>query len=440
MFYTHSPRAFRSTLIGHLYELCQHFPTVLLAEALDDETEAVLHRRDLFPKLEAIVPVRQFTGPPMPVVAKNRYLCQTARDAIDRYRPEVVVSASDMHSLFELYLFRFARRAGARTVTFQAGAEPDDPQLSARVVDLTNAHSRMPHWLPAAARVPLIRGRKWAGHLLYHWILPVLVGQPPFAGPSSYLLRRGNSGMRDADYHIVLSPRDLRSCLRAGVPANKLRILSHPWTRPPRRCFEAAYLSELPMAGAGTQPRRVLAILPGEELGFRRSNWRLISREERRQQWIEIIELIQIALPGWVVRVKPHPDARDISTLAAKLERVSPLVQLVDPASPVDREIALGDVIVGLPRASSTALLTAALQRPEAPVIAIDLFDEVLGDVFKSGEGIEYVTTTEELIRLLESIRGGAYKKPTRHHAPQAPSGEFASAAEAVTRLRGESP
>lgn len=44
LFYTGAPRAFRTTLIGHLYEIYQVYPIVILSEELDLETESVLKK------------------------------------------------------------------------------------------------------------------------------------------------------------------------------------------------------------------------------------------------------------------------------------------------------------------------------------------------------------------------------------------------------------
>ena len=73
LFYTFTPRAFRSTLIGHLYEICQAYPTILLAEELDDETARILRDKKLFPYLERIIPVRQFTASDS-IFSQNRRL------------------------------------------------------------------------------------------------------------------------------------------------------------------------------------------------------------------------------------------------------------------------------------------------------------------------------------------------------------------------------
>ena len=74
LFYTSVPRLFRATLIGHLYEIAQVYPVVLLSEKLDEETEKVIRNKKLFPKLEKIVPVEQYTGRKMNLFARSKYL------------------------------------------------------------------------------------------------------------------------------------------------------------------------------------------------------------------------------------------------------------------------------------------------------------------------------------------------------------------------------
>jgi len=65
LFYTSHSFLFRSTVIGHLYEISQKYPVILLSEKLDEETEKVIRNKKLFPKLEKIVPVEQYTGKKM---------------------------------------------------------------------------------------------------------------------------------------------------------------------------------------------------------------------------------------------------------------------------------------------------------------------------------------------------------------------------------------
>jgi len=60
IFYTSTPRNFRTTLIGYLYEICQVYPVILLCEELDFETEEILRNKELFPKLEKIIPSIHF--------------------------------------------------------------------------------------------------------------------------------------------------------------------------------------------------------------------------------------------------------------------------------------------------------------------------------------------------------------------------------------------
>jgi len=74
LFYTSVRRLFRTTLIGYLYEIAQVYPVVLLSEKLDEETEKVIRNKKLFPKLEKIVPVEQYTGRKMNLFARSKYL------------------------------------------------------------------------------------------------------------------------------------------------------------------------------------------------------------------------------------------------------------------------------------------------------------------------------------------------------------------------------
>ena len=50
VFYSGTPRGFRSFLIGDLYEISQTYPVILLSEKLDSQIEGILKNKTLFPK------------------------------------------------------------------------------------------------------------------------------------------------------------------------------------------------------------------------------------------------------------------------------------------------------------------------------------------------------------------------------------------------------
>ena len=83
----------------------------------------------------------------------------------------------------------------------------------------------------------------------------------------------------------------------------------------------------------------------------------------------------------------------------------------MDSRDSADKYIETGDIIVGLPLSASTVLFTASLQCPEKPIISLDFHRELLGDYYRDFEGVEYVDSEEDLIKLLEKIRDKKYQK-----------------------------
>jgi len=433
IFYTNSPRAFRTTLIGNLYETCQAYPTVLLSEKLDSETEIILQNKELFPKLENIVAVRQFTGEKKNLFSKNRCLFKLAKNIIQEHKPDIVISSSDTHSLFELYLTRFAKKAKALNISIQDTLVATESTQIARYIDLINVHLRFPNFLPLFIRLFLVKCRKYFGHFLYYWILPLIVGEMPFFGKSSYILRKGNSGMRDADYQIALSKRDYDILLKDGVPAEKLKILSHPLSRETKEFFEKVYFNQF--KNQVKEKKVITLLLPEVELVFKRKDWSLISRKEIEKKWMETISLIKEILPDWDILIKPHPDFKNLPEIKKKLESISKNIKVTNPGEPVDKYIELADVVVGLPLSSSTALFTASLQCPEKPIISLDFHQEILGDVYKSFEGVEYVDNKKRFLDILKMVRENKYRKKQMINKTKPGLKEFSDTVEIIKYL-----
>jgi len=411
LFYTHSPRAFRTTLIGYLYEISQKYPVTLLSEKLDQETEEALKDKSLFPKLKEVIPVYQFTGEKMNLFVKNRYLYRMAKNIINQHKPDVVISASDTSSLFELYLMRFAKNIKALKITIQP-SNTSDIVTAEKWVDMINSYLKFSSFLPLWFRLLFVKFRKYLGHFLYYWILPLFVGEKPFFGKSSYILRRGNSGMRDTDYQIVFSKRDYDIYLKDGVSAEKLYILSHPLARETRKFFEIVYFNDLKKDKE--RKKIVTLMLPEITLGFRMEDYSLISKKEREEKWVEAVKLVNQCLSGWKIYIKPHPDTKNLNEIKESFESLSGNIEVVIPQEPADKYIELASVIIGLPLSASTTLFTASLRCPEKPIISLDFHREIIGDFYKDHEGIEYIDTKEKLVNLLEKIYGNKYQKKSR--------------------------
>ncbi len=411
LFYANAIRAFRATHIGHLYEIVQKYPTILLSEKLDSETEKIINDKKLFPKLEKIIPVDQCPGGRQNLwaeIKQNKKLHKLAKDVVRKYKPDVLITSTDIHSLFEMYLFRFAKRTDALKIVIQP-SNIGNSKAAEKWVDFLNTYLRFPEFLPFWLRLFLVKCRKYFGHFLYLWVLPLLVGERPFLGKASYILRKGNIGMGDSDCLITFSKRDYDVFLKDGVPPEKLYILAHPLARKNREFFEKVFFNKPKKEKKSSKV--VLLLFPIEEIGFRRKDYSLIRGEERYKKWKEIAILIFKNLPDWKIIVKPHPDLKDINEIKSLFSFNSGDIEVVDPKEQVDKFIEIADIIVGLPLSSSTTLFTASLQCPEKPILSLDFLQEVFGDYYKNFEGIEYIDNKDNFVNILQLIRDNKYQK-----------------------------
>jgi len=254
------------------------------------------------------------------------------------------------------------------------------------IIDLLNLYLRTPFFLPYLIRYFIIKFRKYLGHFLYYWILPLTSRQLPFIGKSSYILKKGKCGMRDSDYCIVFTKRDYNIYLKDGT------------------AFEKLYIGD----------KIVTLMLPSEEIGFKRNDYSLISKERKFKITIEIIKLIIEILKGWRIFIKPHPNIKNFKGVRKIFESISDIITVVEPSEPAEKYIEAGDVIIGLPRSASMTLFTASLQCIQKPIISLDFHPELLGDVYKDFEGIEYIDNKRKFIEILKLIRDDVYQKPQK--------------------------
>ena len=431
IFYTSIIRSFRTALIGHLYEIAQVYPVILLSEDLDDKLKKILGNKNLFPKLEAIVYVHQFSGPSKNIFKRNYDLYKLAKRIIFEHRPDIVITPGDTYP-FEMYLLRYAKKIGALNISLQPSniMEGNDYRKS---VDLTNSYLRFPRFLPFFVRLFLTKCRKYAGHFLYYWVMPLLVGERPFWGRSSFVLRTGNFGMRDADYQIVFSKIDFDIHIQGGVPVNKLRILAHPLKRGIN--FFKDYLLPKEKDNYKEGKNIITLLLPPDWMGFRKKDFSLISEQERLKTRKEIISLTAEILKDWKIFVKPHPALKNFAEIKNIFESISGLVEVVNPKEPIDKYVAISDAIIGMPKANTTALSFASLAYPEKVVAALDFDKELLGDFYKDFEGVEYIENKDKFIQLLELIKNGKFKKQAEVKNTEIKKEEFVNFVDLVNSL-----
>ena len=409
LFYTGIPRVFRSSLIGHLHRIAQIYPTVLLSEDLDIETHTLLRCHSLFPRLEHIIPVCQYTNKNRNLISLNRYLYRKARSAVIEFKPTIVIAPSDVDSLFEMYLLRLSKKASAFNVTISGSVNHFEMHQISKWCDLVRLHTATPRILPYQIRYLLTKLRKYLGHSLYYYLLPLMVYQAPFWGTSSYILHKGHTGMRDSDCHLVLSENEYNLYHTDGVPKGKLYIVEHPMKNRNNSIFQIGYFAKLRRHPIGA----ITIMLPAQEIGFRK-DFSLLPPDQRRRLRMEVIRTVVTEFPDYHIYIKPHPILEKSSAfpeLKASIESLSPNIEVVDPESPADTYIELGDIIIDLPLSASTTLFTALYQCPNKPLLSLDFDHEFLGDAYANWDGIEYVDDKTNFANILRTIRHKQYIK-----------------------------
>jgi len=405
LFLSTNAATFRATFIGYLHEVAQRHEVVLLTEQIDEQSTKILQNRKLFPGLQEIMFFESpFHGN---ILNKNYRLYHVLKHIIQSFEPDIAVAHSDIWPA-EMYFMRLAKRTGSATVALQPGFKIAEQKRLLRWSCLMNAYNRMPRFLPFGPRMVLVRFKKWVGHVLYHWILPLSVGEAPFKGKTSFLFWYESSGLRDADYATVFSKRDHEICVKDGVPPEKVFIIGHPLEhKSTRSFFDDVYFAK---EGKQENQKIVTVMWPLEPGGFEEVNYKEISPERMQEKRMRAVRLIAQKLPDWKIFIKSHPTLQDVLGIKKLLGQVSANVVVVDPKEPADAYIEKSRVVIGLPPPSTT-LFTASKQNPEIIILSLNLWNEFLGDSYKEFEGIEYIDTEEKFTRILDAIREGRYEK-----------------------------
>lgn len=405
LFQSTNPNLFRASSIGYLYEINQKHRVVLLAQEIDAFTKKILADKNLFPGLEKII----FFNSPFygNIFYKNYQLCRILKKAVQRFQPDIVIASTDIWPA-EMYLMRFAKKAGAITVAIQDGFRIAEKKKLFLWSCLMNSYMKMPRFLPLSVRLFFVKLKKYLGHALYYWILPITAAELPFRGKTSFVLWDTSPGLRDADYSAVFSKRDYNLCIKDGVPPEKLFILSHPLeNKKVKKFFEKAYFSK----NRKMENAKILTIMwPFEKVSFKKKNYSSIPEEKMQENKLRIVKLIIEKLIGWEIFIKPHPAVKSISEIKELLREIPSNVSIVEPSEPADKYIGMSRVIVGIPPVSTT-LFTASLQCPEKIILSLDLNQEFLGDSYKNFNGIEYIDNEKKLINVLNFIQDNKYYK-----------------------------
>jgi len=378
VFYTGPPRIFRTTSIGYLYEISQKYPVILLSENLDPETEGVIQDKKLFPQIEKIIPVYQYTTLKKKVLLKNHYLRKLAKDIIYQYRPDMIIADNDVYP-FEKYLMNEAKKISAVNICFQGGYQISNVKEYNLFYDLVDNR-------------PFTKIKKHFKHVL------------SFFGRSNFGLIEGNPGMKSANFLIVFSKRDYALYHKDGVPKRKLFILPHPLTTKTRAFFKRFLLPQ-------KKNKKIITIMLEMQIGIRKKDLSLIDKKEIKETRLKAVHLINQVLKDYKIFIKPHPNIsiKYLKDLKKDFGSISNII-IVNPVEPADKYIELSRIIIGVPP-DSTTLFTASLQNPNKPIISLDFNHELLGDSYKNFKGVEYIDDWQEFKHILKLIKSNKYKK-----------------------------
>ncbi len=336
-FYSGNQRQFRTTMIGYLYELCQsgEAEVYLHKERMDLETEKALARKDLFPNL------------------------------VERMEnPDLVIVPSDMHSFYEMRLLRWAKKVGAKTMAIQCSLY-DKAKTVSDYIDWENA-KKMP--------MPVVKARKYLGHYWKYYIEPLFRFERPFFGKSSYILHKGQSGMRDADIQVVWDEWQKDILLKDGVLEEKLKVEPHP-IETHYNIFREAYfkneIQNLVVMGHifHNEKKTILLLLPTD-----------IEVDEKHEDLYQKI-IFDFSRQDLNVLISSHPNT--------KIGRWSGYKK-----NNIDKSIYRSDLVIGLPPAFGTSLYIADLMGKET--IIYDPFKEWRGDFLKGRGNIKYIDNHED--------------------------------------------
>lgn len=412
LFYTDIRRTFRTTLIGYLYQLCRVRHVVLLTEELDPEVDRLLADKAMFPGLCERIFVGQYARMDETMLARHRRMSRLAKEVIRQWRPSVVFAAGI--NIFECYMRREARKVGPALLVGCIGLLlVRHPGEVADLLDRHTAEIRFPSWLPRRLRYGLAKIRRQLAQMAYYAAAPVATGNLPFLGING-VYRLDYTRLHDVDLTFVFSQANREMLLAAGVPAEKLRVIPHPMkpgAADPVWQALGLYVGPYRHGECGQVATCFLDIETC--WGFRRADGALIPDDTLYASRLEVVKAISEALPGWEIRIKPHP----MSVASPIYERVrnkalqacAGRIVWLSPSDPAEKHIAESSMVAGFPPASTT-LYSAALMRPGLPVIMVDINWELRGNAYEGFKGIETINTIESLAFFLEMIRCGVWQ------------------------------
>lgn len=430
LFYTSIKRLFRSNFIGYLYQVCLHRRVILLTEDMDEETERVLADPVLFPGLVGRIRVGQYDSSPVGMIDRHRRMSALARELAETWRPRVVFVPDA--NLFGQYLRRYAKKvSGAINIGCVGPLVIHNKRDGLLLVELHTADTRFYKWIPRSIRRGLAQARRRLSQFLYYVAAPLATGHLPFFGVNG-IYQMDDSRFGNMDLSFVFTRENQKMLIRSGAPSHKLKLIPHPM-KPGAADPLWRALGIYPSAPRNW-PRVLTCFLHFEKnFAFHREDLSAIPDDQIYPSRMKVIQALVDALPGWQIRIKPHPMSA-VSPLYADVRKalmdMSNRIVCIPPDDPADKQMAASGALVFFPPGSA-AIYTAILQRPGIPTMMVDVNGELRGDCCLGLPGVVTIASWGELNDRLAALANGAWSEGAYHHD----AGDFETLDELITAL-----
>tara|TARA_B100001250_G_scaffold360657_1_gene338270 strand:+ start:14051 stop:15346 length:1296 start_codon:yes stop_codon:yes gene_type:complete len=393
-FYSHVERHFMSTLIGHLYILCRKHKVLLFSYGLSEKSLNILKNKNLFKNL-LIVNIDKSDNNQglLGQVKEFKANVKIFDNCFKQYHCKTLITSSDWHSLNELYLMRKAKQKKSFRISIQESVHVDT-HLRKEWVALQNRKLTSNLFYSKILNNIYVSILFFLKYVFFQIIIPLFAVRLPFFTMKTIFLWSGGSGSNQSNFHLVFSEYEKNQYIKSGVNKEKLLTIAHPFTiKELKPLFDLLFPYKFKESDS---------ILISMDLIYDHfyKNKNSYSKNEKTKDTISILKDLSIIFNEKNILIKPHPESIHFDTfpyIISELEEFEN-IEFLNPTIPIETFFKNVDTLVCLPPAFSSSLVFFKLFSPEKNAIAIDFYNEYLGDVFKNGEyGINYVTSLENL-------------------------------------------
>jgi predicted nucleic acid-binding protein len=404
VFYTSISRLFRTTTIGHLYELSQLYDVIVVSEKLDSYLLNLINDKKLFPRVKKVISINTVENLKVKLLFDNLKWRNLANSIINEFNPDIVVVDDDIYP-FEMYLLRFAKKSGAIRLAIQSSLKAKARDVMEYSL-LIRAYSKNFKFIPLPARLLIIKITRIFYHFFIYWVLPVSIGEAPFFGDTSFINSNYTVGKRSLDFYAVFSDKYLNILKSEGVDGDKLIYINHPLETKTKYFFDRYFFKK-----SSRENKIITLFLPPANVGIRRADKSVIHEDIFYDNLRETMDIIINTLMDWSVQVKIHPNISDKYFLEIKniFSNISKDIIVLNPKSSTEECIVNSDIIIA-PAPASTVLYIASIRRENKIIISTDFENEINGDLFKDYIGINYIDKKDKLKNVLEDIYNNQYK------------------------------